>query len=75
MKIALRPDLKSKTFFSSKNFARPREKEISLVDFRFYQKLFAVLISLSIFLIFSESPKELGDICEIYNSSKSCNVL
>ena len=74
MKIALRPDLKSKTFCNSKSFTRLREKEISLVDFKFYQKLFVVLISLSTFLIFSESPKELGNICEIYNSSKSCNV-
>jgi len=74
MKIAIRPDLKAKTFCNSKSFTRLREKESSLVDFKLYQKLFVVLISLSTFLIFSESPKELGSICEIYNSSKSCNV-
>tara|TARA_Y100000991_G_scaffold26056_1_gene16604 strand:+ start:371 stop:598 length:228 start_codon:yes stop_codon:yes gene_type:complete len=75
MKTALKPDLKSKTFLRSKSFTRLREKEISLVDFKFYQKLFVVLISLSTILIFPESPRELENICEIYNSRNSCNVL
>jgi len=74
MKTALKPDLKSKTFCSSKSFTRLRGKEISLVDFKFYQKLFVVLISLSTFLIFSESPKELENICKTYNSRNICNV-
>ena len=63
-----------KTFCSSKSFTRLREKEISLVDFKFYQKLFVVLISLSTFLIFSESPKELESICETNNSRTLCKV-
>ena len=74
MKTALKPDLKSKTFLRSKSFTRLREKEISLVDFKFYQKLLVVLISLSTILIFPESPRELENICKIYNSRKSCNV-
>ena len=74
MKIALRPNLKSKTFCNSKSFTRLREKEISLVDFKFYQKLFVVLISLSTFLIFPESPRDLEKICESYNPRKLCNV-
>ena len=74
MKAALNLDLKSKTFFQSKSYTRLREKEIGFVDFKFYQKLFIVLISLSTILIFPESPKELEDICEAYNSRKSCIV-
>ena len=74
MSTALKPDLKSKTFCNSKSCIRLREKEIRFVDFKFYQKLFVVLISLSTILIFPESPKELENICEFYNSSKLCNV-
>jgi len=74
MKIALEPDLKSKTFCISKSYLRPVEKEESLVNFKFYQKLFVFLISFSIILIFPESPKELENICESYNSRKICNV-
>ena len=74
MKTALNSDLKSKTFFNSKSYSFLKEKEISFVDFKFYQKLFVVLISLSTILIFPESPKELENICENYNSRKLCNV-
>ena len=74
MKTAVKPDLKSKTFCDSKIYTRLREKEISLIDFKFYQKLFVVLISLSTFLIFPESPRELENICEIYNAREFCKV-
>ena len=67
-------DFKSKTFCICKIYPRPVEKEVSLVNFRFYQKLFVFLISFSTILIFPESPKELQNICEIYNSRKICNV-
>ena len=74
MKIAAKPNLKSKTFCISKSYTPLIEKEISLVNFKFYQKLFVLLISFSTILIFPESPKELGNICETYNSRKICNV-
>ena len=74
MKTAFKPDLKSKSFCTSKSFPRLIENEVSLVNIKFYQKLFIVLISLTTFLIFPESPKELENICEIHNSRKSCNV-
>jgi len=74
MKTAVKPDLKSTTFCISKSYNRLIEKEISLVNFKFYQKLFIVLISLSTILIFPESPRELENICENYNSRKLCNV-
>ena len=74
MKTALEPDLKSKTFLIRKSYPRLVEKEVSLVSFKFYQKLFVFLIVFSTLLIFPESPKELENICENYNSRKICNV-
>ena len=74
MRTAVKPDLKSKTFCNNKSFIFLREKETSVIDFKFYQKLFVVLISLSTILIFPESPRELENICESYNSRKVCNV-
>jgi len=74
MKTAFEPDLKSKTFCVRKNYHLLAEKEVSLVSFKFYQKLFVFLISFSTILIFPESPKELENICQSYNSRKICNV-
>ena len=74
MKTAFEPDLKSKTFCISKSYPLLVEKEVSLVSIKFYQKLFVFLISFSTILIFPESPKELENICESYNSRKICNV-
>ena len=74
MKTVVKPDLKPKTFRVSKSYSRLLEKEISLINIKFYQKLFVLLISFSIILIFPESPRELGNICENYNARKICNV-
>ena len=74
MKTSLKSDLKFKTYCISKSYSRLTEKEISLINNKFYQKLFVLLISFLTILIFPESPRELGKICEIYNSRKICNV-
>ena len=74
MKTALKPNLKSKTFCVSKSFPPLIEKEVSLVNFKFYQKFFVFLLAFLTILIFPESPKELENICENYNSRKICNV-
>ena len=74
MKTALKPDLKFKTFCLSKSYIPFLEKEINLINFKFYQKLFVFLLAFSTILIFPESPKELENICESYNSRKICNV-
>ena len=73
MKTAVKPDLKSETFCKCKSYTSQIGKDIN-VDFKFYQKLFIVLISLSTILIFPESSRELENICENYNSKKSCLV-
>ena len=74
MKTVLEPEFKSKTLCTSKSYPRLINNEMSLVNIKFYQKLFVFLISLSTILIFSESPRELENICESYNSRKVCNV-
>ena len=74
MKTVIKADLKSKTYCNNKSYTRLREKKISVIDFKFYQKLFVLLISLSTILIFPEYPKELASICEDYNPSSVCNV-
>jgi len=74
MKTAFEPEVKSKTFCISKSHPLPVEEEFSLVNFKFYQNLFVLFISFSTILIFPESPKELENICETYNSREICNV-
>ena len=74
MKTVLKPELKLKTYCISKSYSRLKEKEISFINFKVYQKLFVLLISFSTILIFPESPRELENICENYNSRKTCNV-
>ena len=74
MKTVLKPELKLKTYCISKSYSRLKEKEISFINFKVYQKLFVLLISFSTILIFPESPRELENICESYFSKKSCNV-
>ena len=74
MKTAFKPELKSKTFSISEGCIHLKEKEISLFNSKFYQKIFVLLTVFSTFLIFPESPKELENICESYNSKKICNV-
>ena len=74
MKTVLKPELKLKTYCISKSYNRLKEKEISFINFKVYQKLFVLFISFSTILIFSESPRELENICESYNARKICNV-
>ena len=74
MKTAVKPELKTKSFRISRSYTRLIEKEISLVNSKFYQKLLVLLISFLTILIIPESPRELGNICESYNSKKICNV-
>ena len=74
MKTAVKTDLKSKTFCVNESYNNLIEKERSVINSKFYQKLFVFFISFSTILIFPESPRELENICESYNSRKICNV-
>ena len=74
MRTAVQPELKSKFFYSKKRCSLLREKEINLVNTKFYQKLFVIIIALSTFLIIPESPTELETICVKHNSRSLCNI-
>ena len=74
MKTDFKLDLKSSSFSISKGHIPLIEKEKSFVNYEFYQKLFVLFISFSTILIFPDSPKELGNICENYNSRRVCKV-
>ena len=74
MKTALKTQSKTQIPFICKSYNRVLEKETSLVNNKFYQKLFFLLISFSTILIFPESPRELENICQSYNSRKICNA-
>ncbi len=74
MKTSIKPYLKAKTLIISKSYTCLKEKETSLINFKLYQKLLVLIISFSTILIFPESPRDLGNICESYNSKKICNV-
>ena len=74
MKTAVKSKFNSKTLSVCESCSPLREKEINQVDFKFYRKLFVVIIALSTILIFPESPRELENICERNNSKELCNV-
>ena len=74
MKVLVKPDLKLQTLCGRESYILPRERVIGLANNKFYQKLFVLLLSLSTFLIFPESPRELENICDSYNSREACNV-
>ena len=75
METAVAPNLRSKTFRNIKGYAPLKEKNTCLVNIKFYQNLLLFIISLSTFLIFPESPKQLESICEQQYSRKLCYVL
>ena len=74
MNVAVNPDLNLRAFCNSKSYSRLKERDVSSVSLKFYQKLFVVLISMSTMLIFPESPREIENICVNYNSIKLCNI-
>ena len=74
MKTAVKTDLESKTFCVSESYTDLLKKEKTVFNSKFYQKLFILIISFSTILIFPESPRQLANICESYNSINSCEV-
>ena len=74
MKTDFHVEIESITFSCSESSNPLKEKENCIVSHKFYQKSFILLISLATILIFPESPKELENICETYNSRHLCNV-
>ena len=54
--------------------AKNRDNSVSTIDFKFYQKLVILLISVSVILIFPESPNEMEIVCKSYYPQRVCNV-
>ena len=44
------------------------------LDFKFYQKLFVILLASCAFLIFPESPQDSEVLCKKYQSIKACMI-
>ena len=44
------------------------------LDFKFYQKLFLILVASCVFLIFPESPKNSEVLCEKFHPTAACIV-
>ena len=44
------------------------------LDFKFYQKLFLIILTLFSFLIIPESPKDSEILCKKYHSAEACFV-
>ena len=44
------------------------------LDFKFYQKLFIIILMFCSFLIFPESPKDSEFVCRKYHSREACNI-
>ena len=44
------------------------------LDFKFYQKLLLILLTLCTFLIFPESPLDSEILCKKYHSTEACIV-
>ena len=77
MKTVIKPVRQSKAIRIESNPSRFTKKQnsiLTIVDFRFYQKLLILLISLSTILIFPESPKELETVCNAYYPNQICQV-
>ena len=45
-----------------------------VLDIKFYQKLFTILLTLCAFLIIPESPKDSEIVCNKYHSTEACIV-
>tara|TARA_Y100000766_G_scaffold37353_1_gene27173 strand:- start:79 stop:315 length:237 start_codon:yes stop_codon:yes gene_type:complete len=77
MQTLIRPEVKLKVASFDNSTYQVKEKinnsKIGL-DFRFYQKLFIILLTLCAFLIFPESPKDLEVLCKKYHSTENCAV-
>ena len=77
MKTAIEPQAKFETVRTDSINMCSKEAindEIAVIDFKFYQKLIVLLISLSTILIFPETPKELETTCQNYHNTQICNV-
>ncbi len=77
MQTLIQPKVKLNIESFDNSNSQVKEKLIyskSRLDFKFYQKLFAILLVSCAFLIFPESPQDSEVLCKKYQSTKACMV-
>ncbi len=76
MEILIKPHetLELVNFVNSKSQVEEKVNSKNGLGIKFYQKLFVILLTLSTFLIFPESPQDSEVLCNKYNSKESCIV-
>ena len=77
MQTSIKPEVKLKIVGFDNSNSQVKEKlnnSKSGLDFKFYQKLFVILLVSCAFLIFPESPKDSEVLCKKYQSIKACMV-
>ena len=77
MKTVAKPEIKFQTFTVRNQVFHLRKISNGsriVNSSKFYQKFFVFFMTLSTFLIFPESPKQLETICNSYYSKQICNV-
>ena len=77
MQTLIQPEVKLKRVsFDDSNY-HPKLKLNNLkfgLDFKFYQKLFVILLVSCAFLIFPESPRDSETLCKKYHLTEACMV-
>ena len=77
MPVLIRSALKSNRACFDNSTCQVKEKLNNSkfgLDFRFYQKVFLILLTLCSFLIIPESPKDSEIVCNKYHSTEACIV-
>ena len=75
MQSLIQPEVKLKIVGFDNSNSQVKEKSNnskSGLDFKFYQKLFLILLASCTFLIFSESPNNSEDLCKKYHPIEAC---
>ena len=77
MQTLIQPEVKLNIVGFDNSNSQVKEKSNTLkskLDFKFYQKLFVILLVSCAFLIFPESPQVSEVLCKKYHSTKACMV-
>ena len=77
MQTSIKPEVKLKIVGFDNFNSQVKEKlnySKSGLDFKFYQKLFVLLLASCAFLIFPESPQDSEVLCKKYQSIKACMI-
>ena len=77
MQTSIQPEIKLKIVGFDNSNSQVKEKSNyskSGLDFKFYQKLFVIILVSSTFLIFPESPQDSEALCKKYHATAACMV-